>query len=270
MRTIAFLATKGGVAKTTTTVNLASAMHRAGKRVLVVDLDLQGSAGEYLLRASFEDTAADWLGHPGTETLPASMCTYEARNGEAPGYGLIHVIPGSPALIQVDQDMRGGEKGPWDLKRLARLLPEVEDDYDYCLLDCARSAGPIEVAAMVAADLIVTPATLEPASSVGIRHIKALAEQWARVFEFPPVLVLPTKLDGRASASGRMLEDMETKFGRWPEGQVLPPVRYAAAYVNSFYEQKTVYELEGSSAARAVKDTDTLWHIIRDFDYGTR
>lgn len=260
MRVIAIMSTKGGVAKTTTAVNLAVSASRNNKRVLLLDIDSQGSASKYLMGGSTSPGVAEWL----EATHDAEQCTYVAREH---GEGCVHLMPGNTDLILLQRQFY--PMNPWPAFLLRDRLATLSG-YDYVLIDCHPSEGPLELAAAVAADLILSPMTLEPLSSVGVEDLQRFVERWGRMIKMPPVLYLPSKFDGRVQASQKMLTEMHIAFGAYPEGVVAPPTRYAAAYVNGSFDAHTIYEIEGSSADRAKEDFNTLYSIIASYPYGTR
>lgn len=260
MRVIAVMSTKGGVAKTTTAVNLAAAAVKRGKRVLLLDIDSQGSASRYLVGGSTSPGTADWL----EGSHPATACTYVARDHEA---GTLHLMPGNTDLILLQREFF--PMNPWPAFLIKDKLAQL-NGYDYIFIDCHPSEGPLELAAAVAADLILSPMTLEPLSSVGVEDLQRFIENWGRMIKMPPVLYVPSKFDGRVQASQKMLTEMTKAFGSYPEGIVAPPTRYAAAYVNGSFDAHTIYEIEGSSADRAKEDFNTLYSILESYPYGTR
>ncbi|HTH06248.1 MAG TPA: AAA family ATPase, partial [Ilumatobacteraceae bacterium] len=157
-RTLAILNQKGGVGKTTVTLGLASAAAAAGRRMLVVDLDPQGSSTWVLgLDASALDaTVADVLHAKGAH----------ARDAIRPSTwsDAIDVLPSGSDL----QEHEDGKS-----KRLRKALSEVEQDYEAVLIDCPPSLGNLTRSALTAArhSLIV----VEP-SALGLRGIGGVAD----------------------------------------------------------------------------------------------
>lgn len=140
---LAYCNHKGGTGKTTTAINTAAYMHRAGKRVLLVDLDPQGSAGLALGVTADGVTTADVLfsGAPVTEGVRAAACG-------------VHVLPASIDLVGADLELaavRGRET------RLYEALLPVLDKYDVVVLDCPPSLSLLVLNALVAADAMVVP-----------------------------------------------------------------------------------------------------------------
>ena len=144
MRTIALFNQKGGVAKTTSCLNLGAALTILGKKVLLIDADPQGS-----LTKCFIDV--DPSEHP---------TTYEVLTGAAPIREA--VIPGKYDLIPLDLRIAGAEDemtGKEDALRKA--LRKVAKDYDFCLIDCGPSLSVFSAIALTAADEAIVPVAAE-------------------------------------------------------------------------------------------------------------
>lgn len=140
---LAYCNHKGGTGKTTTAVNTAAYMHRAGKRVLVVDLDPQGSAALALGVDTDGISTADVLfdGARVTDGVRTAACG-------------VDVLPANLSLVGADLHMaavRGRET------RLYEALLPVQDAYDVVALDCPPSLSLLVVNALVAADAMVVP-----------------------------------------------------------------------------------------------------------------
>ncbi|HSB84733.1 MAG TPA: ParA family protein, partial [Ilumatobacteraceae bacterium] len=145
-RITAMLNQKGGVGKTTVTLGLASAAAHAGHRVLVVDLDPQGSS--------------TWvLGHDPSIERPSAADAAAAPSGRVSvipsAWGPeVDLVPASPSLHQHERHAPQG---------LRRALWPVVDDYEIVMIDCPPALGPLTINALSAADLaviVVDPAAL--------------------------------------------------------------------------------------------------------------
>lgn len=146
MRKIAFVNQKGGVGKTTSVQNVGAALARAGHRVLLVDLDAQGS-----LTASC-----------GVDPDELAASIYDVLDGrvgvkEVLDEGDVHLLPASMNLAQSDLAF-AGKIGRENL--LKKALGDL-DGYDFVLLDCPPNLGLVTVNALVAADEIVIPVQAE-------------------------------------------------------------------------------------------------------------
>lgn len=192
MRTIAINASKGGVGKTTLTVNIAYELARMGNRVLVVDLDDQANASLTLgvnkaeefekaktteqykkLIESFKERkeAIDFMRMAATETDPASFraCIYPATGGfssESLGKGKIDVLPSSyqnqPAKLT---------ESPTVYRLLNKGLQRLLGDYDYVVIDTAPSLNRITWNGLYAAQYIIIPSQMEYLSVFGIKNL---------------------------------------------------------------------------------------------------
>jgi chromosome partitioning protein len=146
IKTIPIINNKGGVGKTTTTINVAAGLVREGKRVLVVDLDSQGSASLAMgvNRKELNPSSADVLF--GDEAIEDAIRTTGTPD--------LDLLPGSLRLADTDTRL---SRQPDRQKRLSQELSKVEDAYDLILIDCAPSTSLLSVNALVAADAFVIP-----------------------------------------------------------------------------------------------------------------
>ena len=145
-RIIAIANRKGGVGKTTTTVNVATAMAAAGKKVLVVDLDPQGNA-----------TTSMGINKSGRMASSYEVLLGEKRISEAvvwteiPNFSL---VPSSPDLAGAEVELVEIENREFALKK---ALFKDAVNYDYILIDCMPSLGMLTINAVAAADSILIP-----------------------------------------------------------------------------------------------------------------
>jgi chromosome partitioning protein len=237
---IALANQKGGVAKTTTTLNLGVALHELGHRVLVIDLDPQGNL-----------TMSQGMN---PDAIERSMFDV-----------LVHRIPISDVITSVEVDiavasidLAGGELALSALigreRALEKALVEVRDRYDYVLIDTPPSLGLLTINAFVAADGVIVPVQCEYLS---LRGLVQLENTLAMVRENlnPRVRVqgiVPTMYDGRTLHAREAIEILEEHFGDLVyDTRIRKTVRYAEAPVKGSSVLK--YEPSGP-AAQAYRD----------------
>lgn len=164
MATAAVLNQKGGVGKTTLTLGLAAAAQRRGDRVLVVDLDPQGSAGWAMgVEADDEHLAVGDVLRTGDPKV-AEAAIVMSGWGEG-----IDCLPASRNLIDREADGWAEES----VDRLRRALDPVVGDYRTVLIDCAPSLGPTTVAGMTASDGVLLVVEL---SALSVRGVEAVMD----------------------------------------------------------------------------------------------
>ena len=142
---------KGGVGKTTTTVNLGVALAREGKRVLLVDGDPQGS-----LTISMGYQAPDEL----PRTLATAMMDAIEDRSNPPNQGIIHhaegvdLLPGNIELSGVELSLFNAMSRELVLRN---ILSKLRDSYDYIIIDCMPSLGLMTINSLAAADSVIIP-----------------------------------------------------------------------------------------------------------------
>ncbi len=239
-RVIAFANQKGGVAKTTTTLNLGVAFAEHGLRVLIVDLDPQGNLtmSQGMNPDAIERSMFDVLVH----RLPISEVIHKKEVDIA--VSSIDLAGAELAL----SSMIGRERA------LEKALLEVRDKYDFVLIDTPPSLGLLTINAFVAATGVIVPVQCEYLS---LRGLVQLENTLAMVRENlnPEVKVegiLPTMLDSRTLHSREAIEILEENFGKLVyQTRIRKTVRYAEAPVKGLSVLK--YDPNGS-AAEAYRD----------------
>jgi chromosome partitioning protein len=162
-RTIVIANQKGGVGKTTTAVNVATALAQGGLRVLVIDLDPQGNASTAL----------------GVDHSEGVQGTYEALSGEVSISSLMQRSTEAPGLwvLPATLDLAGAEIGlvnvPARESRLLNALRDFGEQYhpDYVFIDCPPSLGLLTLNALVAADEILIPIQCEYYALEGVTQL---------------------------------------------------------------------------------------------------
>ena len=245
MPIIAVANQKGGVGKTTSTLNLGAALQEAGKRVLLVDLDPQGNLS---VAAGIVDIDA---AYPSIGDLLALA----ARGRTSSGPGIEGAIVRSPSgldIVPANATLSAAELGLVSaLNResmLAGLLKGVESKYDYILIDCLPSLGLLAINALRAANGILIPVQADFLAMQGLAQI------------FETIAAVREQLNPDLSIYGVLLTlvDQRTAHSR----EVVKVVRTSLAdQVNVFATEVRLHV--------ALKETAKLGRSILDYDSGS-
>lgn len=201
MKIIAIANQKGGCAKTTSTVNLAACLGNIGERVLVVDLDPQGSASLHL---GVEDDGSGLL-HRFEE--PGDLNDL-IRKDVAEG---VDLVPAGIGLATVDLRLTG--KIAWE-KRLKKCLAKTQGPWSWVLIDCPPGLGFLTVNALLAAEAVLIPVQSTALSIAGLRDLMATIDQ-VRDEDHPGLKVagiLPCQAHPRRVLHRQAIEAMDTDF----------------------------------------------------------
>ena len=217
---IVFANQKGGVAKTTTTLNLGVAIRETGKRVLVIDLDPQGNL-----------TMSQGMN---PDAIERSM--FDVLVHRVPISDVIHTVEVDIAVASID--LAGAELSLSALigreRALEKALVEVRDRYDYILIDTPPSLGLLTINAFVAADGVIVPVQCEYLSLRGLVQLENTLSM-VRENLNPRVHVqgiVPTMFDGRTLHAREAIEILEEHFGDLVYNtRIRKTVRYAEAPV---------------------------------------
>lgn len=181
MKTAAIVNQKGGVGKTTTTVNLAGALAEGGRRVLVVDLDPQGHLTHAMKLPVAEPpaTLAAALTGAWDGDSAALVTVYERQ----PGVG---VIPTSYDMLTVGPELHQlrAREG-----RLRRVLAPLGDLFDFCLIDCPPALDLLTDNALTAADGVLIPVQAEDSSLHAVRLLLAQIATLEADMQRPPLVM---------------------------------------------------------------------------------
>jgi chromosome partitioning protein len=204
LKTIPIINNKGGVGKTTTTVNVAAGLARRGRNVLLVDLDSQGSASVSL------GVDHDDLSPSSAEVLFGERSIRDAIRPS--GAENVDLLTGALELANADVRLKQQERGQY---RLADVLAEVEDEYQAILVDCAPSTSILSVNALVAADAFIIPVT---ASYLALEGVVSLGEVVRRVRrglgEAAPILgIVLTMIDRDEEEVDGAIDQLRNHYG---------------------------------------------------------
>lgn len=216
MRIIAVANQKGGVGKTTTTINLGAALAEQGYRVLLVDLDPQGntSTGLGITPGARAHTSYDMLLGDG-EIHPVPI----SSRGNT-----LWLIPGTTDLASADIEMQAHEKRSYLLHDAMRSGVGPAQEYDFALIDCPPSLNLLTVNAMVAAHAVLVPLQAEYFALEGlsqlmmtVREVRSKANPALRIEG-----VVLTMADMRNRLSQQVEHDVRKTLGDLVFATVIP------------------------------------------------
>jgi chromosome partitioning protein len=237
-RRIGVSLSKGGVGKTTTSVNLAAGLALAGKKVLLVDTDTQGQSS-FMLGLKAKGGLTELV----TEELSPQEAIVEARPN-------LWVLGGGKSLAGlkrlIDRKDYGGEL------TIAQALATVEKDYDYVVVDTSPGWDPLTVNVLFYVNELLIPVSLEVMSIQGFgEFLKSIASIQKYRKEVQLKYILPTFRDMRIKKGSEFLEQLEKLYGE----KVCSPIRYNVRLSEAPAYGQTIYEFApGSNGAQDYRD----------------
>lgn len=204
LHTIAIINQKGGVGKSTTTVNLAAALGKQGRKVLIVDFDPQGNSTSGI----------------GVDKEGLTQCIYDALLHDVPAEELIHdtvsdrvyIIPATIQLAGAEIELVSAMARE---TRLKDLLEPVKDEFDFIFIDCPPSLGLLTINALAAADSVLIPIQCEYYALEGVtKLLESMRMVKGRINkDLETYGVLMTMFDSRTSLSNQVVEEVQNYFG---------------------------------------------------------
>jgi chromosome partitioning protein len=237
-RRIGVTLSKGGVGKTTTSVNLAAGLALAGYKVLLVDTDTQGQAS-YLLGQKPQAGLTELV----TGELPAAETIVQAREN-------LWLLAGGRSLAgvkrMIDRKDFGGEL------TLVEALEPVEKDFDFVIVDTSPGWDPLTVNVLFYVFELITPVSLEVMTLQGlVEFLKNLSSIQKYRSEVTLNYILPTFLDKRIKNPDAILDKLKDLYGEY----VCTPIRYNVRLSESPAYGKTIFEYApGSHGSQDYRD----------------
>lgn len=204
---------KGGVGKTTTTVNLGAALASLGKTVLIIDSDSQGNATSGL----------------GVERSVVDASLYEVLIDQIPIKEVIvetsqenlSIVPSNIQLAAAELELVNIENRE---SRMKEAVASIRQDYDYILIDCPPSLGQLSINAFTASDTILIPVQAEYYALEGLTQllntIRLVQKTYNRNFRIEGVLI--TMLDARTNLGFEVMEEVRKYFHEKVYNTVIP------------------------------------------------
>lgn len=216
-RILAMANQKGGVGKTTTAINLGTALAATGERVLIVDLDPQGNASTGL----------------GIDRRNRSCSTYDVLTGDArldesivaTAVPRLHIATSTLDLAGLELELGGAQDRAFRLRHaLAGLNDHVADSYTYVLIDCPPSLNLLTVNAMAAADAILVPLQCEFFALEGLSQLLQTVEQIKSTLNPDLIIhgIVLTMFDARNNLSNQVVADVRAFMGAKVYATMIP------------------------------------------------
>jgi chromosome partitioning protein len=232
---------KGGVGKTTTAINLATALAAIGERVLIVDLDPQGNAstGLGIERAERQISSYDLL-------IGEATITQSAVKTAVPG---LSVVPSTLDLLGVEMEISTAPDRAIRLRSAIESPDGGASSFDYILIDCPPSLNLLTLNSMAAANSVLVPLQCEFFALEGLSQLLHTVDQ-VRANLNPRLTIqgiVMTMFDGRNNLANQVVQDVRTHMGDKVYDTVIPRnVRVSEA--PSYGKPAILYDLKCSGS----------------------
>lgn len=247
-KVVAIANQKGGVAKTTTAVNMAACLSDSGKRVLLIDGDMQGSTTSGI----------------GVRLKKGSKSFYHCLIEEEPAQNVIvktalknlFLLPANIELAGAEIELVETEER---YLRAKKIIAPLKKEYDYIIIDCPPSLGLITLNLLVAADTVLIPMQAEYFALEGLKQlidtIKSVKRKWNPALNIEGVLL--TMYDDRLNLNRQVEEELRANFGsKVYKTRISRSIK--ASEANSYGMPLNTY-------ARSAKITLQYWNFVTEF-----
>ena len=211
---------KGGVGKTTTAINLGTALAAIGEQVLIIDLDPQGNASTGLGIDRRKRVASSYHALIGARTVREAITPTAVPR--------LFIIPSTMDLLGVELEISGSSDRPYKLRKAFRSFfdtdSDIPDRITYILIDCPPSLNLLTVNALAAADAVVVPLQCEFFALEGLSQLLTTVDRVRKTLN--PTLtihgVVLTMYDPRNSIAGQVAADVRLYMGDTVYETIIP------------------------------------------------
>lgn len=234
---------KGGVGKTTTAINLATALAAIGERVLIIDLDPQGNASTGLGIDRKDRAVSSYDVLVGNSDVLSACC-----KTAVPG---LFIVPSTLDLLGVEMEIAGAPDRVLRLKQALSQTLATKDRFSYVLIDCPPSLNLLTLNAMASADSVLVPLQCEFFALEGLSQLLETVDQVRGAINPQLTIqgIVMTMFDGRNTLANQVVADVRAHMGDKVYETVIPRnVRVSEA--PSYGKPALLYDLKcaGSQA----------------------